>query len=70
MTITVQVPQTLGPTRTMFVYVNPYYPIQVTIPPGLPPGSFVPVYCPIPPPHPAMTRYYHRDRPPGNPPPK
>ena len=56
MTIMVQVPPSLGPNRQMVVYVNPSYPIQVTIPPGLQPGTLVPVYCPIP--RPPQPQYY------------
>ena len=68
MTIMVQVPPTLPPNRQMVVYVNPSYPIQITIPPGLQPGTLVPVFCPIPggaPPPPPT--YYHQGYP-GYPP--
>eukprot|EP00980_Cylindrotheca_fusiformis_P026422 scaffold16150_cov112-Cylindrotheca_fusiformis.AAC.1 len=68
MTIQVEVPMNLGPSRQLFVYVTPTYPIQLVVPQGIPPGTIIPVYIPIPP-APIYPQGYHHYQPPPPPPP-
>jgi hypothetical protein len=62
MTMHVQVPyQQLGPQRQMIIFGDNGLPIQVTVPPGVPPGAIMPVHIPtmpqhmMPPPPPPQT---------------
>jgi hypothetical protein len=69
MTIQVQVPMNLGPSRQVFVYVTPAYPIQLIVPHGIPPGTIISVYIPhppmgYPPPYPQIYQAYQQQNPP------
>jgi len=50
-TLQVQVPPGLGANRALYVNTPSGYPIQVTVPPNVPPGAVLPVHVPMVPPH-------------------